>query len=34
VAHGEVLDKITGSRMEGDAFGQSQEKAALKRGWK
>jgi hypothetical protein len=34
VAHGEVLDKITGSRMEGDAFGQSEEKAALKRGWK
>lgn len=34
VAHGEVLDKIAESRMEGDAFGQSEEKAALKRGWK
>jgi anti-sigma factor RsiW len=33
VGHGEVLDKIAEARMEGDAFGQSEEKAALKRGW-
>jgi hypothetical protein len=34
VAHGEVLDKIAETRMDGDALGQSQEKAALRRGWK
>jgi hypothetical protein len=31
---GEVLDKIAESRMDGDALGQSEERAALKRGWK
>jgi hypothetical protein len=34
VGHGEVLDKIAESRMEGDALGPSDEKAAIKRGWK
>jgi anti-sigma factor RsiW len=34
VAHGEVLDKIAESRMEGDAFSQNEEKAVLRRGWK
>jgi anti-sigma factor RsiW len=34
VGHGEVMDKIAESRMEGDAFGKSEEKAAIKRGWK
>jgi anti-sigma factor RsiW len=34
VGHGEVLDKIADARMEGDAFGESEEKAALKRRWK
>jgi anti-sigma factor RsiW len=34
VSHGEVLDKIAEARMEGDAFGQGEEKAALKGGWK
>jgi hypothetical protein len=31
---GETLDRIAESRMEGDAFGESEEKAAIKRGWK
>jgi surface antigen len=34
VAHGEVLDKIAESQMDGDALGKNEEKAALKRKWK
>jgi hypothetical protein len=30
----EVLDKIAESRMEGDAFGEAEERAAIKRAWK
>ena len=31
---GEMLDKLAESRMEGDAFGPDEEKAAIKREWK
>jgi hypothetical protein len=34
VAHGEELDNIVESRKKGDALGESEEKAAIKRGWK
>jgi hypothetical protein len=29
----EALDRVAESRMEGDAFGESEEKAAIQRGW-
>jgi hypothetical protein len=34
VGNGEALDKVAEARMEGDAFGESEEKAAIKSGWK
>jgi hypothetical protein len=34
VGHGERLDQLVDGRMEGDAFGEAEEKAAIKNGWK
>jgi hypothetical protein len=34
VGNGEVLDKLAESRMEGDAFGKDEEKAAIGSRWK